>query len=157
MEENIQDDSLVAQSSDGDEEIRDTDIVFNCPHCNHGLVIDYRGAGLQINCVECGKPVTVPIPSGMNLDDLDLSTGEVLSQLFQTRRTLLKSEQRIAVLEESVESLKIRRKELGKSRITTLHRCAELVTMCQTLIKQNNDFIGTVNRMQSIIAEEQQR
>ena len=157
MEENMQDDPLVAQSNAGDEEIHATDIVFDCPHCGHSLVIDYRGAGLQIDCVECGQPVTVPIPSGMNLDDLDLSTGEVLTQLFQTRRMLLKSEQRIATLEDSVESLKIRRKELEKSRITTLHRCAELVTMCQTLIKQNNDFIGTVNRMQGIIAEEQQR
>ena len=31
-------------------EIRDTDIVFDCPHCGKNLVIDYRGAGLQINC-----------------------------------------------------------------------------------------------------------
>ena len=25
-------------------EIRDTDIVFDCPHCGKNLVIDYRGA-----------------------------------------------------------------------------------------------------------------
>jgi len=155
--EEIKKDPLVAQSNPVDEEIQPTDIVFECPHCKHNLVIDYRGAGLQIECVECKQPVTVPIPSGMNIDDLDLSAGEVLSQLFQTRRMLLKAEQHISTLEESVESLKLRRKELEKSRITTLHRCAELVTMCQTLIKQNNDFIGTINRMQSLIAEEQQR
>lgn len=149
--------TLVAQSTANEEEIQATDIVFNCPHCDHSLVIDYRGAGLQINCVECGEPVTVPIPIGMNIDDLDLSTGEILNQLFQTRRMSLKAEQRISLLEESVESLKLRRKELEKSRITTLHRCAELVTMCQTLLKQNNDFISTINRMQALIAEEQQR
>ena len=156
MEEN-REEMLVAQSNAGDEEIHASDIVFSCPHCNHSLVIDYRGAGLQIDCVECKEPVTVPIPSGMNIDDLDLSAGEVLTQLFQTRRMLIKEEQRISVLEDSVASLKLRRKELEKSRITTLHRCAELVNMCQTLIKQNNDFIGTINRMQSIVAEEQQR
>jgi exonuclease VII small subunit len=150
-------DTAVAQSNGSEEEIHDTDIVFDCPHCNHGLVIDYRGAGLQIDCVECKQAVTVPIPEGMIIDDLDLSTGEVLTQLFQTRRMLLKSEQRIATLEESIESLKVRRKELEKSRITTLHRCAELVTMCQTMLKQNSDVVGTVNRMQAIIAEEQQR
>ncbi len=148
---------LAVQSSTQEEEILPTDIMFDCPHCSHHLVIDYRGAGLQIDCVECKQPVTVPIPSGMIIDDLDLAAGEVLTQLFQTRRMLLKAEQRIAMLEESVESLKLRRKELEKSRITTLHRCAELVTMCQTLLKQNSDFVGTVNRMQSIIAEEQQR
>jgi exonuclease VII small subunit len=156
MEDN-REEPLVAQSSVQEEEILPTDIVFDCPHCNHTLVIDYRGAGLQIDCVECKQPVTVPIPAGMNIDDLDLAAGEVLTQLFQTRRMLLKAEQRISTLEDSVESLKLRRKELEKSRITTLHRCAELVTMCQTLLKQNSDFVGTVNRMQSIIAEEQQR
>jgi len=150
-------DTVVAQRNSSEEEIHATDIVFDCPHCNHGLVIDYRGAGLEIDCVECKQAVTVPIPSGMIIDDLDLSAGEVLTQLFQTRRMLLKAEQRISTLEESIDSLKIRRKELEKSRITTLHRCAELVTMCQTMLKQNSDLVNTVNRMQTIIAEEQQR
>ena len=45
--------------------IRDTDIVFDCPHCGHNLAIDYRGAGLQIECVNCGESVLVPIPDGM--------------------------------------------------------------------------------------------
>ena len=45
-------------------EIRDTDIVFDCPHCGKNLVIDYRGAGLQINCSSCGESVLVPIPDG---------------------------------------------------------------------------------------------
>ena len=56
-------------------EIRDTDIVFDCPHCGKSLVIDYRGAGLQINCSECGEPALVPIPDGMELTDLDLDPG----------------------------------------------------------------------------------
>ena len=80
-----------AQRAD-DAEIRDTDIVFDCPHCGHNLCIDYRGAGLQINCVECGEPVLVPIPDGMNISDLDLEPGEILKQLFATRRNLQKSE-----------------------------------------------------------------
>ena len=56
-------------------DIRDTDIVFDCPHCGKNLVIDYRGAGLQINCSECGDTVLVPIPDGMELRDLDLDPG----------------------------------------------------------------------------------
>ena len=44
-------------------EIRDTDIVFDCPICGKNLVIDYRGAGLQINCSQCGESVLVPIPA----------------------------------------------------------------------------------------------
>ncbi len=147
---------LEAEEAENDE-IRATDIVFDCPHCGHNLAIDYRGAGLQINCVDCGQPVLVPIPDGMKIDDLDLAAGELLTQLFQTRRMLLKSEQRIAELEETLGSIKVRRTELEKSRMTTLHRCAELVSMCQGGLKLQADMTTTLNRMIALIAEEQQR
>lgn len=81
-----------------DTEIRDTDIVFDCPHCGKNLVIDYRGAGLQINCSECGEPVLVPIPEGMDLHDLDLDPGEILKQLFATRRNFQKAELKVQEL-----------------------------------------------------------
>jgi len=139
------------------DEIRVTDIVFDCPHCGHNLAIDYRGAGLQINCVACEQPVLVPIPDGMKIDDLDLSAGELLTQLFQTRRMMLKSEQRISELEETLNSIKVRRTELEKSRMTTLHRCAELVNMCQSVLKLQSDASANINRMIALIAEEQQR
>ena len=82
-------------------EIRDTDIVFECPHCGKCLVIDYRGAGLQIECSECHKPVLVPIPDGMELGDLDLDPTELLEKLFAIRRSYQKAAQKI-------ESLKAR-------------------------------------------------
>ena len=142
--------------SEGDE-IRATDIVFDCPQCGHNLAIDYRGAGLQITCVECGSPVQVPIPDGMKIDDLDLSTGELLSQLFQTRRMLQKSEQHVVELEETLNSVKLRRTELERARMTTMHRCAELVNMCQGGLKMQNDMSALLNRMINLIGEEQQR
>ena len=86
-------------SDAGDAQINDTDIVFDCPHCGHNLCIDYRGAGLQINCSECGEPVLVPIPDGMKIDDLDLDPGEILKQLFATRRNLQRAEARAEALE----------------------------------------------------------
>lgn len=147
------------QKKDADnagDDIRPTDIVFDCPHCGHNLAIDYRGAGLQTRCVECGEMIQVPIPDGMKLDDLDLNPGELLTQLFQTRRMLLKSEQRVSELEEAIKSIKLRRTELEKSRMTTLHRCAELVNLCQACIKQENDSTATLNRMLALVAEEQQ-
>lgn len=79
-------------------EIRDTDIVFDCPECGKNLVIDYRGAGLQINCSQCGASVLVPIPDGMELSDLDLDPGEILKQLFATRRNYQKVELKLQAL-----------------------------------------------------------
>ena len=83
-----------------DVQINDTDIVFDCPHCGHNLCIDYRGAGLQITCSECGEGVLVPIPDGMKIDDLDLDPGEILKQLFATRRNLQRAEARVEALED---------------------------------------------------------
>ena len=86
-------------------EIRDTDIVFDCPHCGHNLAIDYRGAGLQIECVNCGESVLVPIPDGMKIDDLDIEPGEILKQLFATRRNFQKAELQIQALKARLVQL----------------------------------------------------
>jgi len=86
-------------------EVRDTDISFDCPHCGENLVIDYRGAGLQIDCTHCGKSVLVPIPDGMELADLDLDSGEILKQLFATRRNYQKAEQQVQSLKTRLSQL----------------------------------------------------
>ena len=109
-EENTEEmiDEVAVRENDEDAEIRDTDIVFDCPHCGKNLVIDYRGAGLQINCSECGESVLVPIPDGMELSDLDLDPGEILKQLFATRRNYQKDE-------EEIQSLKARLVQLQEA------------------------------------------
>ena len=78
--------------------IGDNDIVFDCPHCGKGLCIDYRGAGLQIECSGCHEQVLVPIPDGMELADLDMDVGEALKQLFATRKNYQKAELEIQAL-----------------------------------------------------------
>jgi predicted RNA-binding Zn-ribbon protein involved in translation (DUF1610 family) len=138
------------------DEIRPTDIVFNCPHCGHGLCIDCRGAGLLTNCTECSKEVLVPIPEGMNVGDLDLTRDQTLGQLFYTRRALARAEQRIAELEEVIGSLKERRSVMEKARMTTLHHCAEIASHCQTLQRNQAEMSALLNRMLEIVASEQQ-
>ncbi len=94
-----------AADDSADAQINDTDIVFDCPHCGHNLCIDYRGAGLQIKCSECGEDIFVPIPDGMKIDDLDLDPGEILKQLFATRRNLQRAEARAEALEEKLAAV----------------------------------------------------
>ena len=36
------------------------DIRFRCPACEHHMVIDQAGAGLFVDCPECGRQVCVP-------------------------------------------------------------------------------------------------
>ena len=142
-----------ADMAEDDADIRPTDIVFDCPHCGHNLVIDYRGAGLQTRCVECGEMIQVPIPEGMKLVDLDRNASELLVQLFQTRRMLIKSEQRIRELEEAYDSLKLRRTELEQLRKDALHKHADLTTMVQQCQKYQSDIAGVLAKMQSSLAE----
>ena len=97
--------TAAADEDSSDAQINDTDIVFDCPHCGHNLCIDYRGAGLQITCSECGEAVLVPIPDGMKIDDLDLDPGEILKQLFATRRNYQKAESQVQKLKARLVSL----------------------------------------------------
>jgi len=138
------------------EEIRSTDILFDCPFCGSSLAIDYRGAGLQINCTQCGSLVQVPIPSGMDVSDLDLSAGELLVQLFQTRSMMIKRDLQITELTQVIESLKNRRGELERNRMNTLHRYAEMAHMCQSISRTQAEVTGILNRMVALISEEQQ-
>ena len=104
-EEEYEEVEVPVRENDDTAEIRDTDIVFDCPHCGKSLVIDYRGAGLQISCSECGESVLVPIPDGMELTDLDLDPGEILKQLFATRRNFQKAELTIQSLKARLVQL----------------------------------------------------
>ena len=96
--------NIVEKNTD-ETEIRDTDIIFDCPRCKKNLVIDYRAAGLEIKCSECGESILVPIPDGMLLSDLDLDKGEILKQLFATRRNYQKAEQKVNALRACLTQL----------------------------------------------------
>jgi len=140
-----------------DPEIRPTDIVFDCPICGHNLVIDYKGAGLQVTCTECGNLIQAPIPEGMHVSDLDLSPGELLSQLFQTRRLLQKTEQRIGELEATSTSLREARSQHEHAHVATLRRCAEMTGLCNSLLRSQSEQAQMVNRIMQLLSEEQQK
>lgn len=94
------------------DQIKETDIVFDCPHCGKSLAIDYRGAGLTIPCTDCGKHVEVPIPEGMELTDLDSSREEQEIRILNLRRLLSEAEARIVELEDELQDIDERRRAL---------------------------------------------
>jgi len=133
----------------------DSDIVFDCPHCGHQLVIDVRGAGLTVACTECGQLVQVPIPEGMEVADLDETPEQLFAQILQLRRSLARAEERIAELERVVASQMERRSVMEKARLATLHRCVEMGNLLQTILRSQGDVVSVVQRVQSLLAEEQ--
>ncbi len=115
-----------------DVEIKPTDIVFDCPNCGHNLCVDYRAAGLQVPCSDCGAIIQVPIPDGMQIDDLDSDPGEMLQQLLQTRRMLVKAEAAAQKAGEKVVELTMQLADCRKTllavraRIETLQEAADI-------------------------------
>ncbi len=99
-----------------EDEIKDTDIVFDCPHCSKSLAIDYRGAGLTITCSDCGNDIEVPIPEGMELADVDSSSEDQELRVIHLRRSLHHAQERILGLENAVEDLLQRRDELEREQ-----------------------------------------
>jgi hypothetical protein len=94
-------DSEREASAEGDE-VRATDIVFDCPYCTKSLAIDYRGAGLTIQCTDCGNNVIVPIPEGLDLSDIDGTEEEQEIRMVNLRRLLTAAEERVGQLEVKV-------------------------------------------------------
>ena len=97
-------------------EIKESDIVFDCPHCGKSLAIDYHGAGLFITCPDCKNRVQVPIPEGMEVSDIDRSEEELSLQIIHLRELLTEGQVRIKGLETELGDLRQRREQLERSR-----------------------------------------
>jgi len=108
-------------------DIKETDIVFDCPHCGKSLAIDYRGAGLTIKCSDCGNDVQVPIPEGMEIEDIDSTTEEQEVRIMHLRMSLSASQERVQALESAVEQLTDRREMLEKGRAESMYHLGEIL------------------------------
>jgi predicted nucleic acid-binding Zn-ribbon protein len=128
-------------------EIKETDIVFDCPHCGKSLAIDYRGAGLMIPCTDCGKNVQVPIPDGMELTDIDSSEEEKEIRILNLRRSLAASEMRIKQLEAEVEALTTRRDQLEKARAENMFRFGVIIEKTSAIQKSLEDIAVALHQI----------
>jgi len=128
-------------------EIKDTDIVFDCPHCGKSLAIDYRGAGLMIPCTDCGKNVQVPIPEGMEITDVDISDEEKEARIVNLRRSIAASEMRIKQLEAEVEELTVRRDQLEKVRAENMFRFGTILEKTGSIQKSLEEIAVSLHRI----------
>ena len=88
------------------DQIPETDIVFECQHCKKQHSIDPRGAGLVINCTACDELITVPIPEGMRLSDLDADPESADALILHLRKALTRAEAHVRELEAQREKVR---------------------------------------------------
>jgi transcription elongation factor Elf1 len=133
------------------DEIQETDIVFDCPHCGKSLCIDYRGAGLNITCTDCGRDTAVPIPEGMELDDLDSTPQDQEVRIINLRNSLAQSEARAHALAEEVELLKTRCTELKAARDAVMQNASEVRERIAQIEQSQEDIYRAVDGLAVLV------
>jgi hypothetical protein len=91
--------------------LTERDIVFDCGHCNGELIVDQEGAGLDLPCPLCGKPVKVPEYHGASLQFLQAATAKLATAVRAARTA---SPRQFQFEGQSPEELRQRRAELQR-------------------------------------------
>ncbi len=149
-EENASD---VADNADDTSEIKETDIVFDCPQCGKSLAIDYRGAGLSIPCSDCGSIVEVPIPEGLQITDIDSAEQDAGAAILSLRRSLAAADLRIRQLEAEIAEINERRETLEKSRRDNIYQFGQILEKVGLTEKHLRDVAQTLDKI-AVIAKE---
>ena len=126
-------------------EVREGDILFDCPYCGKNLAIEAAGAGLMVPCVGCGKAVQVPIPDAATPEaavaavprPVILAGEDPRETIRQLDEALAVANQQIDRLAAEKEALQERRAFLEQIRVTGAARleriAAELATLQDAL------------------------
>ena len=131
--------------------IKETDIVFDCPHCGKSLAIDYRGAGLSIPCSDCGKEVVVPIPEGMELTDIDSTQEEQEVRILNLRKSLSNAEQRIEQLEKRIDDLVSGQEDFEELRLADKARFDTVAAAVSSIRASLDDVGGALARIDETV------
>ncbi|NQU40292.1 MAG: hypothetical protein HQ523_10105 [Lentisphaerae bacterium] len=136
---------------DESDEVQATDIVFDCPYCGKSLCIDYHGAGLNIECSDCGEEVVVPIPTGMELDDFDNSPEDQEIRIINLRNSLAQSEARVQSLRVQVETLTARCAALDEANETVSENATEIRERIAIIQRAQADIYRAVDGVSELI------
>ncbi len=133
----------------GDTGIDETDILFECGACGKSLVIEERGAGMLVKCTDCGETVRVPEREPRGAAELDdgvepsSAPSVAAGNGAALESALIAARRRITHLEEELENLLVRRKELESMRARNLH----LHTRIWEEVVQIGDAAGRIEDM----------
>ena len=142
---------MIEEQQDNAQTIKNTDIIFECPHCTKSLAIDYRGAGLTILCSDCGKSVQVPIPDGMELRDLDSTEEEQEGIILQLRKALTECHNKLGELSTESDSVRQRRDVLERLHTRDKERVDELREEIENIYRATEQISLSVTRLRDAL------
>lgn len=136
------------------------DIIFECEHCDKSLAIDYHGAGLTIQCPDCGKDIQVPIPDGMELSDIDHDIDELQAMWEGKPEKTVKEEkparedptEQVNTLMTELEELRIRKRYLEKERSQFTKGLEDMIRqmkVIQTALDKINNIFDSLTKKTS--------
>jgi hypothetical protein len=128
-----------------DDQILETDIVFDCPHSLKSLAIDYHGAGLTIPCTDCNELVVVPIPDGMDMSDLDSSDSDLEVRLINLRNILKETESKMTNYKNKIENLQELNSQLERQKAVYLSKIVPLMKRLDILSENLSEVIEIMN------------
>jgi hypothetical protein len=121
-------------------DIREGDILFDCPYCGKNLAIELAGAGLMVPCASCGKLVQVPIPDAGTpeapvaaVPRPDAEEENPQATIRQLDAALSMANQQVDRLLAEKEALQERRAFLEQMRITNAARFEQIAAELGTV------------------------
>jgi transcription elongation factor Elf1 len=127
------------------DQILETDIVFECPHCSKSLAIDYHGAGLTIPCNDCNELVEVPIPEGMDMSDLDSSESDMEVRIINLRKVLKETESKLTNIKNNNDALMLKNGKLERQKAVYLSKITPLMQRLDILSENLSEVIEIMN------------
>jgi predicted nucleic acid-binding Zn-ribbon protein len=117
------------------------------------LAIDYRGAGLTIQCSDCGRDVQVPIPEGMEINDIDSSDEQQEMRIIHLRKSLTDARNRISTLETAIEELTSRREALVKGRSDSMYKMGQIAENIEIIESSFKTALHAIKEVKVICSE----
>lgn len=117
-------------------DIREGDILFDCPYCGKNMAIEAAGAGLMVPCANCGKAVQVPIPDAGTPEAPVVAVPHPVpdegedpqTTIRQLDAALTMANQQLDRLVAEKEALQERRAFLEQTRIANANRLEQIAS-----------------------------
>lgn len=130
------------------EDVAETDILFDCPKCGKSLVIQEQGAGLVVSCPDCGERMQVPVPERIQ-QELESSPGRTTLADYTAAAESAPVEtevlrERVERLEVTMEEVQQRKRMLEKMRIEyamRFERFREEMALMQAALDRMTDLL----------------